>query len=27
VWHANCGYALAALWLFRLMWGVVGGRW
>ncbi len=27
VWHANCGYALAALWLFRLLWGVVGGRW
>ena len=27
VWHANCGYALTALWLFRLLWGVVGGRW
>ena len=27
VWHANCGYALAALWLFRLLWGVVGGHW
>ncbi|MFM7697993.1 MAG: cytochrome b/b6 domain-containing protein, partial [Limnohabitans sp.] len=27
VWHANCGYALAVLWLFRLLWGVVGGHW
>ena len=27
VWHANCGYALTAMWLFRLLWGVVGGRW
>lgn len=27
VWHANCGYGLTALWLFRLLWGVVGGHW
>lgn len=25
VWHANCGYALLALWLFRCMWGFTAG--
>jgi cytochrome b len=27
VWHANCGYALTVLCVFRVLWGVVGGRW
>lgn len=27
VWHFRLGYALLALLLFRLVWGVVGGRW
>lgn len=27
VWHARFGYALLALLLFRLVWGVVGGHW
>ena len=27
VWHAICGYALLALWLFRLVWGFIGGHW
>jgi cytochrome b len=26
-WHARIGYAALALLLFRLLWGVVGGRW
>lgn len=27
VWHFRCGFAIATLLLFRLVWGVVGGRW
>jgi cytochrome b len=27
VWHFRCGYTVASLLLFRLIWGVVGGRW
>lgn len=27
VWHARLGYAVASLLLFRLVWGLVGGRW
>lgn len=27
VWHTRFGYAVAALLLFRLAWGLVGGRW
>lgn len=27
VWHFRCGYAIAALLLFRLAWGLVGGYW
>jgi cytochrome b len=27
VWHFRCGYAVFALLVFRLVWGVVGGRW
>lgn len=27
VWHARLGYAVLTLLLFRLVWGVVGGRW
>ena len=27
VWHQRCGYAIGALLLFRLLWGVVGGYW
>ncbi|MGZ5847907.1 MAG: cytochrome b/b6 domain-containing protein [Ramlibacter sp.] len=26
-WHARLGYAVLALLAFRLLWGVVGGRW
>ena len=26
-WHFRCGYAVMSLLLFRLIWGVVGGRW
>ena len=26
-WHARCGYAVLALLLFRLLWGIVGGHW
>jgi len=26
-WHARIGYAVLTLLLFRLIWGVVGGRW
>ncbi len=26
-WHARLGYAVLALLLFRLVWGVIGGRW
>lgn len=26
-WHARFGYAVLTLLLFRLVWGVVGGRW
>jgi cytochrome b len=27
VWHMRLGYAVLALLLFRLLWGLVGGRW
>jgi cytochrome b len=27
VWHLRLGYAVLALLAFRLLWGVVGGRW
>lgn len=27
VWHSRIGYLVLALLLFRLVWGVVGGRW
>jgi cytochrome b len=27
VWHTRVGYCIAALLLFRLVWGLIGGRW
>ncbi|MEO7851415.1 MAG: cytochrome b/b6 domain-containing protein [Rubrivivax sp.] len=27
VWHFRCGFAIFTLLLFRLLWGVKGGRW
>ncbi len=27
VWHMRCGFALLSLLLFRIVWGLVGGRW
>lgn len=27
IWHFRFGFAIASLLLFRLVWGVVGGRW
>jgi cytochrome b len=27
VWHFRCGYLVLALLAFRLLWGLVGGRW
>ena len=27
LWHQRCGYAIGALLLFRLLWGVAGGYW
>ena len=27
LWHQRCGYAIGALLLFRLLWGVLGGYW
>ena len=27
VWHMRCGLAVLALLLFRVLWGLVGGRW
>lgn len=27
LWHQRCGYAIGALLLFRLLWGVLGGHW
>ncbi len=26
-WHARCGYAVLTLLLFRIVWGLIGGRW
>lgn len=26
-WHFRCGYTVLSLLLFRLIWGVIGGRW
>ena len=26
-WHFRLGYAMLALLLFRLLWGLLGGRW
>lgn len=27
IWHFRCGFTIATLLLFRLVWGLVGGRW
>ena len=27
VWHFRCGYVVLALLAFRLLWGLIGGRW
>lgn len=27
VWHMRCGYTIFTLLAFRILWGVVGGRW
>ncbi len=27
VWHFRCGFTIATLLLFRLVWGFIGGRW
>jgi len=27
VWHFRCGFTIASLLFFRLIWGIVGGRW
>ena len=27
VWHFRCGYTVLSLLLFRMLWGLVGGRW
>ncbi len=27
VWHFRCGYAVLSLLLFRIVWGLIGGRW
>lgn len=27
IWHSRLGYAVMALLMFRLVWGVIGGRW
>lgn len=27
VWHFRCGYAVLSLLLFRVVWGLIGGRW
>ena len=26
-WHFRCGYAILSLLLFRVVWGLIGGRW
>lgn len=27
VWHFRCGYTVLSLLLFRIVWGLIGGRW
>lgn len=27
IWHSRIGYAILVLLLFRLVWGIIGGRW
>ena len=27
VWHFRCGYAILSLLLFRVVWGLIGGKW